>query len=46
MRSALENEPLGAVPSLKQIELEIGSFSAKIRKVIKENKPKRRRRRI
>ena len=46
MRSALENEPLGAIPSLKQIELEIGSFSAKIRKVIKENKPKRRRRRI
>ena len=46
MRSILENEPLGAVPSLQQIELEIGSFSSQIRKIIKENKPKRRRRRI
>ena len=46
MRSALENESLGAVPSLQQIELEIGSFSSQIRKIIKENKPKRRRRRI
>ena len=46
MRSALENESLGAVPSLQQIELEIGSFSSQIRKIIKEKKPKRRRRRI
>ena len=46
MRSALENESLGAVPSLQQIELEIGSFSSQKRKIIKENKPKRRRRRI
>ena len=46
MRSALENESLSAVPSLQQIELEIGSFSSQIRKIIKENKPKRRRRRI
>jgi len=46
MRSALENESLGAVPSLQQIELEIGSFSSQVRKIIKENKPKRRRRRI
>jgi len=46
MRSALENESLGAVPSLQQIELEIGSFSSQIRKIIKENEPKRRRRRI
>ena len=46
MRSALENESLGAVPSLQQIELEIGPFSSQIRKIIKENKPKRRRRRI
>ena len=45
MRFALENEPLGAVPSLQQIELEIGSFSGQIRKVIEENKSKRRRRR-
>ena len=46
MRSALENESLGAVPSLQQIELEIGSFSSQVRKIIKENKLKRRRRRI
>ena len=36
MRSALENEALGAVPSLQQIELEIGSFSSQIRKIIKD----------
>ena len=46
MRSSLESEDLGEVPSLKQIELEIGSFSGRIREVIEENKPKRRRRRI
>ena len=46
MRSALENESLGAVPSLQQIELEIRSFSSQVRKIIKENKLKRRRRRI
>ena len=46
MRSALENESLGSVPSLQQIELEIGSFSSQIRKKVNENKPKRRRRRI
>jgi len=45
MRSALENEPLGPIPSLRQIEIEIGSFSGQVRKLIKENKPKRRRRR-
>ncbi len=46
MRSALENESLGVAPSLQQIEIEIGSFSSQIRKIIKENKPKSRRRRI
>ena len=46
MRSALESEDLGEVPSLQQIELEIGPFSGQIRKLIKENKSKRRRRRI
>jgi hypothetical protein len=46
MRAALENEALGAVPSLQQIELEIGFFSSQIRKIIKESKPKRRRRKI
>jgi len=45
MRSALENESLGAVPSLQQIETEIGSFSSQFKKTIEENKPKRRRRR-
>ena len=44
MRSALENEASGEVPSLQQIELEIGPFSGLIRKVTKENKSKRRRR--
>ena len=46
MRSALENEDLGEVPSLQQIELEIGPFSGQIRKVIKDNNSKRRRRRV
>ena len=46
MRSALENERLGAVPSLRQIELEIGSFSSQIRKVVEVNKRNRRRRRM
>ena len=46
MRSALENEDIGAVPSLQQIELEIGPFSGQRKKVIRENGSKRRRRRV
>ena len=46
MRSALENEDIGAVPSLEQIELEIGPFSGQIRKLINKNKSKRRRRQV
>ena len=46
MRSTIKNEHIGAVPSLEQIKLEIGSFSGQIRKVIKENSSNRRRRRV
>ena len=46
MRAALENEGLGSVPSLQQVELEIGPFSSQIRKEIKGNTSKRRRRRV
>ena len=46
MRTALESEDLGSVPSLQQVELEIGPFSSQIRKEIKANTSKRRRRRV
>ncbi len=46
MRFTLENEDIGAVPSLEQIKLEIGSFSGQIRKLINKNKSKRRRHRV
>ena len=46
MRAALESEDLGSVPSLQQVELEIGPFSSQIRKEIKANTSKRRRRRV
>ncbi len=46
MRFTLENEDIGAVPSLEQIKLEIGSFSDQIRKLINKNKSKRRRHRV
>ena len=46
MRSTLENDDIGAVPSLEQIKLEIGSFSGQIRKLINKNKSKRRRRQV
>ena len=46
MRFTLENEDIGAVPSLEQIELEIGPFSGQIRKLINKNKSKRRRHRV
>ena len=46
MRAALENEDLGSVPSLQQVELEIGPFSGQIRKEKEEYKSKRRRRRV
>ena len=46
MRAALENEDLGSVPSLQQVELEIGPFSSQIRQEIKANRSKRRRRRV
>mgnify|MGYP003314512068 CR=1 FL=1 len=45
MRTALESEVIGTVPSLQQVELEIGPFSSQIRKEIEEQKSKRRRRR-
>ena len=32
MRAALESEALGSVPSLQQVELEIGPFSVKLKK--------------
>ena len=46
MRAALENEVIGTVPSLQQVELEIGPFSSQIRKEKEEYKSKRRRRRV
>ena len=46
IRAPLENEDLGSFPSLQQVELEIGPFSSQIRKEIKANKSKRRRRRV
>ena len=46
IRATLENEDLGSFPSLQQVELEIGPFSSQIRKEIKANKSKRRRRRV
>ena len=45
MRAALESEVIGTVPSLQQVELQIGPFSSQIRKEIEEQKSKRRRRR-
>ena len=45
-RAALESEDLGSVPSLQQVKLEIGPFSSQIRKEIKANTSKRRRRRV
>ena len=44
MRAALESEVLGPVPSLQQVELEIGPFSGQIRKEITKRTSKRRRR--
>ena len=44
MRAALESEVLGPVPSLQQVELEIGPFSGQIRKEIRKRISKRRRR--
>ena len=44
MREALESEVLGPVPSLQQVELEIGPFSGQIRKEITKRTSKRRRR--
>ena len=46
MRAALESEVMGTVPSLQQVELEIGPFSSQIRKEIEEHKSRRRRRRV
>ena len=46
MRAALESDVIGPVPSLQQVELEIGPFSSKIRTEIKEHKSKRRRHRV
>ena len=46
MRTALESEVIRTVPSLQQVELEIGPFSSQIRKEIEENKSRRRRRRV
>ena len=46
MRTALENDVIGPVPSLQQVELEIGPFSSKIRTEIKQHKSKRRRHRV
>ena len=46
MRAALESDDLGSVPSLQQVELEIGPFSGQIRKEKEEHKSKRRRRRV
>ena len=46
MRAALESDDLGSVPSLQQVELEIGPFSGQIRKEKGEQKSKRRRRRV
>ena len=46
MRAALENHIKEPVPSLEQVKLEIGSFSSKIRKEIKDHKSKRRRHRV
>ena len=46
MRAALENDVIGPVPSLQQVELEIGPFSSKIRTETKERKPKKRRHRV
>ena len=43
MRAALESEVLGPVPSLQQVELEIGPFSGQIRKEITKRTSKRRR---
>ena len=45
MRAALESEVMGTVPSLQQVELQIGPFSSQIRKEIEEQKSKKRRRR-
>ena len=45
MRAALESEVMGTVPSLQQVELQIGPFSSQIRREIEEQKSKRRRRR-
>ena len=44
MRAALESEVLGSVPSLRQVELEIGPFSSQSKKAIRERTSKRRRR--
>ena len=46
MRAALESKDLGSVPSLQQVELEIGPFSSQIRKEINAHTSKRRRRRV
>ena len=46
MRTALESEVVRTVPSLQQVELEIGPFSSQIRKEIEEHKSRRRRRRV
>ena len=46
MRAALENHVKEPVPSLEQVKLEIGPFSSKIRKDIKDRKSKRRRHRV
>ena len=44
MRAALESEVLGSVPSLQQVELEIGPFSSQSKKETRERTSKRRRR--
>ena len=44
MRAALESDILGSVPSLRQVELEIGPFSSQSKKAIRERTSKRRRR--
>ena len=42
MRVALESEVLGSIPSLEQVELEIGPFSSQIRNETKKHTSRRR----
>ena len=45
MRAALESEVMGSIPSLEQVELEIGPFSSQIRNETKKYTSRRRARR-